>query len=310
MNTCSTNGTNGNQEIGNEMKRIREVLFPAIGIQIITGFNLYQTTPETNNEQQPNKHGEAVISYLHEDLLEERLHYFQIKQMLEKYSDQIKVQRIKHEAITRFSSYRLEEGWRTEEYFLVDQTPVKAEDVDDLIRQDITVIGCGPQNELIIRCERDALEHILEQFRLHANQYEVDQDTGNVVLLEGTNEKKLNPNETWDKAWEIPVIIVYAKGVDKIKTYDKVRKVSFRREKSIVSLIIGDKFDIPYAMGESKSLVIPSFEYYLALRKFVPDEIDDTYFVNKIFFDWINHINWIKVAKTKELYRGMIRGIL
>lgn len=307
MDTCSTNGTNGNQGIDNEMKRIRDVLFPAIGIQIITGFNLY-LTPETNDEQQPTECGEVVISYLHEDLLEEKLHYLQIKQMLDKYSDQIKVQRIKHEAITRFSSYRLEEGWRTEEYYLVDQTPVKTEDVNNLVRQNITVIGCGPQNELIIRCEKDALEYILEQFRLHVNQYEIDQDTGRFVLIDGDIERKENKQTVWDNSWEIPVIIVHADGVDNIKTYERIRRIGFRTSTtSVVSMMVGNKWDTTYETDTPKKLIIPSLEQFLVLNSFNPIEVDDTYFANKIFVDWINEINWRRVAKTVELYSHLFK---
>lgn len=293
-----------------ELKKIRGLLFPAIGIQIITGFNLYPAK-ENSKECSLDSNGKIIrISYLHEDLLEDRLHYMRIKGMLEKYSDQIKTQRIKHEAISRFSSYRLEEGWRADEYFLVDQTPVRKEDIDDLIREDITVIGCGLQNELIIECEKDALEYILEQFRLYANAYEIDHNIGKYVLIPGTNEKKPNPHETWDKAWEIPYIIVRAEGIDRVKTYDKVRKISFQSGNEIASLIIGNKWDTPYAMDESKSLVVPPFGYYLALRNFIPDNINNNYFANRVFVDWINKINWEKVMKTKESYGDIFKDLL
>lgn len=281
-----------------ELKRIRSIFFPAIGIQIITGFNLYPAKENSQDE------GNIRISYLHEDLLEDRLHYMQIKHMLEEYCDQIKIERIKHEVINRFSSYHLEEKWRTDKYFLIDQTPVEEKDVDALIKQDITVIGCGSQNELIIKCEKKDMEYILEQFRLYSNKYEIDADTGEFVLIQGTNKRKPNSNETWDEAWDIPCIIVYADGVDRIKTYDGARKISFNIHNNILSLIIGDKWDTVYE-NESGTLLIPSFEEYLASRDFKPNDINSDYFVNKVFFNWLNHTDWKRVEKTIELYGDM-----
>ena len=292
-----------------ELKRIRSMLFPAIGIQIITGFNVYPTKENSEKDSQDNNGRNIRISYLHEDILEDKLHYIQIKNMLEKYCDQIKTQRIKHKAIDRFSSYRLEIDWRAEQYFLVDQTSVKEEEVDDLIRKNITVIGCGSQNELIIECERDALEYILKQFRLYANRYEINSNTGEYVLIPGVNERKQNPNKIWDKAWETPCIIVHAEKADKIKTYERVRKILFGMHNGIASLIIGNKWDTVYE-DDSGILLIPSFKEYLTLKGFRPNDVDDNHFANKIFFEWINEVNWKRVAKTIEMHGHMFKDIV
>ncbi len=294
-------------QLKDKMKNLRDVLFPAIGLQVITGFNSYVA----KEDSQDNRNEENItINYLHEDLLENKLHYMQIKRMLEKYCDQIKTQKIKHETITRFSSYRLELGWEAEQYFLIDQTSVEEEEVDDLIKQNITVIGCGPQNELIIECDKDVLEYILEQFRLYANKYEINQDTGEYVLISKTNRIKPNLRKTWDKSWEIPCIIVRAEGIDKIKTYEKVREISFKIDDEIASLIIGDKWGIGYDNDESATLSIPPFKEYLSLKNFMPDNINSNYSANKIFFDWINKVNWKMVAKTQELYPHMFNDII
>lgn len=302
-----------NQE-DEELKKIRSVLFPAIGIQIITGFNQYPSKTENKLLKKlksfiQKKANVIKINYLHEDLLEDRLHYMQIKRMLEKYCDQIKIQRIKHEAISRFSSYRLEEKWRADEYFLVDQKPIKEEDVDALIKQNITIIGCGLQNELIIRSEKQDMEVILEQFRLHANKYEINPDTGEYILMPRTNEIKLNPNETWDEPWEIPCITVRAEGINKVKTYEKVRKISFDMHNSIASLIIGNKWDTVYE-NKFGTLLIPHFKEYLTSKDFRPDDINSDYFANKIFFNWINEVDWKRVAKTIEMYGYMFKDLL
>src|SRR3989344_4814123 len=145
-----------------EIIKLRDVLFPAIGVQIITGFNVYKTKEKAKDS---NPHI-ARISYLYEDSEEGVMHYDQIENMLRKYCNQIMTQKIKHEDVSRFGSYRVEEGWRAKEYFLIDQTHVKEDDIGDFIKKDITVIGCGLQNELIIECDKNDLSHILEQFRL------------------------------------------------------------------------------------------------------------------------------------------------
>ncbi|MEM4263552.1 MAG: hypothetical protein QW666_01490 [Candidatus Woesearchaeota archaeon] len=295
---------NAEQTTDEEIRKLRSVLFPAIGIQIITGFNLYPTSDASSDDAQ-----EITISYLHEDLLEEKLHYLQIKRMLEKYCDQVKTQRLEHDVINRFSSYRLDEGWRAEQYLLVDQTPVKEEEVDDMIKQSITVIGCGKQNELIIKCEQDALNHILEQFRVYANKHEIDRETGRFVYISGTNAKKQNLNPTWTNAWEIPTIIVNARGLNEIKTYEKVRKVTFSLCSGLVSLILGDKLYNAYKEEETATWGIPSFKDYLALKNLKPDDIDNNYFANHIFFDWINRINWEYVVKTKELHGNLLKDV-
>ena|GEM_PF-5798772 len=283
-----------------ELRKIRGLLFPAIGIQIITGFNIYPASDSFYCDDCAVK-----ISYLHEDLLEGRPHYEEIKSMLQKYCDQIKVQRIEHEAINRFSSYNLEEGWRADRYFLVDQTPVKEEDVDELIRQKITVVGCGKQNELIIKCEQDSMEYILEQFRLHANKYEINPDIGNFVLVAGTNTRKLNQNKLWTNAWEVPTIIVYARDINKIKAYEKAKSISLDLPDGIVNLVIGNKWNKSYAQSKPETLFIPSFEEYLISKDFSSFRIDNNHFANKIFFDWINKIDWARVKRTIELHADL-----
>jgi hypothetical protein len=290
-----------NSKENQEIKKLRTLLFPAIGLQIITGFNMYPKKDVSDCFEGKN----IEISYLHEDILEGKLHYIGIKQMLEKYCDQIKTQRIEHEAITRFSSYRLEESWEAEEYFLIDQTPVKLENIEDLIKQNITIIGCGMQNELIIRCEKDIMYYILEQFRLYANKYEISSETGKIILTPETGRIKLNQNETWHGAWEIPTIIVRAPRFNKIKTYEKVKKISFNVENEDVSLIIGNKWDERYINEEDRNLAIPSFQDYSVFKGFNAQKIDDNYFANEIFFDWLNEIKWERVKKTLELYTNL-----
>lgn len=287
-------------QTNDEITKIRKVLFPAIGIQIITGFNLYGP-----NEQLPavSRDDKIVrISYLHEDLVQNAPHYEQIKRMLEKYCDQTRVQKLEHEVISRFSSYLLEEQWRTKQYFLIDQTPVKEKDVDELVRQNITVIGCGSQNELVIQCEINDIAAILEQFRLCANKYEIDVDTGEYVLSLGTDQRTLNLHKTWNEPWEVPCIFVHARTIDKIKTYARVKEVSFALPQGIASLVIGKKWDTACDTKTPVSLLIPSFEQYLESLNFAPVKVNNAYFANRIFFNWINEVNWKRVAKTLEMY--------
>ena len=74
-------------------------------------------------------------------------------------------------------------------------------------------------------------------------------------------------------------------------------------------MIIGNKWHSPYAIDETKSLVIPSFEDYLRLKNYKVDEVNSNYFVNRVFFNWINDINWAKVSKTKELHKNMFEDV-
>lgn len=298
---------NADQTTDEEIRKLRSVLFPAIGIQIITGFNVYG-----QNEQKPvvsSDDKNVRISYLHEDLVQNAPHYEQIKRMLEKYCDQAKIQKIEHEVISRFSSYLLEEDWPAKEYFLIDQTHVKKEDVAGLIKQNITVIGCGSQNELIITCEMSDINAILEQFRLYANKYEVDLNTGEYVYTAATGKPKSNPHETWTMPWEVPCIIVNTQGMDEIKTYARVRKISFDLQHRVASLFIGNKWDLAYKEDESSSLAVPTFRDYLAFKSFKPSSIDSNYFANLVFFNWINAIKWERVAKTKESYKHIFEKL-
>lgn len=295
------------EQTTDEIRRIRNILFPAIGIQIITGFNLYDSKENLFASSHDDKN--IKISYLHEDLIQNAPHYEQIKRMLEKYCDQARIQKIEHEVISRFSSYLLEEDWPAKEYFLIDQTPIKKEDVDGLIKQNITVIGCGSQNELVIKCDASDMDAILEQFRLCANKYEIDPNTGEYVYTAATGKPKSNPHETWAMPWEVPCIIVNTQEMDEIKTYARVRKISFDLQHGIASLLIGNKWDTANKEDESSGLAIPTFRDYLAFKSFKPSSIDSNYFANLVFFNWINAIKWERVAKTKESYKHMFEKL-
>ena len=57
-------------------------------------------------------------------------------------------------------------------------------------------------------------------------------------------------------------------------------------------------------------LLIPSFKEYLTLKGFRPNDVDDNHFANKIFFEWINEVNWKRVAKTIEMHGHMFKDIV
>ena len=117
----------------------------------------------------------------------------------------------------------------------------------------------------------------------------------------------LNPNPTWMNAWEIPTIIIKASALDRINAYEKAKKLTFRVSDGTLSTIIGDKWNNAYEKKSPNALLIPSFEEYLAAREFLPENISDKYFVNGIFFDWLNKIDWKKVEKTIESYGYMFK---
>jgi hypothetical protein len=66
--------------------------------------------------------------------------------------------------------------------------------------------------------------------------------------------------------------------------------------------MIGNKWDVAKEQDESQTLIIPSFKEYLSLKNIKSYNIDNNHFTNRIFFNWINEINWAKVAKTTEDY--------
>lgn len=123
-----------------------------------------------------------------------------------------------------------------------------------------------------------------------------------------TTEKKENTQEVWDNSWEIPVIIVHADGVGNIKTYERVKRIGFRTATtSMVSLMVGNKWNTIYETDNPEKLMIPSLEQFLSLNNFSPIEVDENYFANKIFVDWINEINWHRVANTVESYSHLFK---
>ena len=281
-----------------ELGKIRSVFFPTIALQIVTGFNIYKDYKPFNDYGK-----NIIISYLHTDLTKGKSHFEQIKRMLEEYTDRITIQRIKHEVISRDSSYGVKAGWETDEYFLPNQKPVKKEDVRGLLEDNVTVIGCEEQNELLIKCEKEALEHILEKFRLHLNRHEIDAETGEAVMDNLTGKKKFNPR-AWDNAWEIPPIII--SGVDRdIKSYERVKKINFDMPHDMVSLIIGGKWDKPPKDNTGRELFIPSLKDYLKMKNLNPTSVDYNHLTNKIFFDLLEYTDWEKVDKSYKMFKEL-----
>lgn len=274
---------------------LRRLLFPAVAMDIITGYNIY---PETVTPP------DAVfcVSYLHNKLSENDEHFRELERKVTDFGMTLLLEPEWCQRVDRTAAYLLEGGWEADEYYDARGQEIKKECVDKHIKQGVPVIGVSKQYDLRIGVNnRKNLEALLEIFRKHANAYLINKKTGKIITYPASKgrTKKQNRKHKISDAWEVPFISIDTGEPVQLPGYQSVRKIYLEGFDIDISLLIDRKWDGRIVHPEEAGLVYPTFQGYL--RHFKVQTIESDSIINKVLADHLNKVDWRKLRCARQV---------
>ncbi len=266
------------------MEDLRRLLFPAIAVDIITGYNAYQE-PVTPFD------AKFRVSYLHSNLNENDAHRKQLEHKVREYGISVVLKPQRCQRVDRTAAYRLERGWQADEYYDAKGNRVQEGAVEQLIKQGAPIIGVSKQYDLRIGIDdRKTLDALLEVFRKYVNAYLINKKTGKIVTYPRGKERKSRENRKHRliDAWEVPFISVDTVEKLRLPGYQHVKRISLKSFGSDVSSLVDRKWDGKIIEPET-GLRYPTFREYLEYAGVPPTTADTA--VNKVLADWINTVD-------------------
>jgi len=277
-------------------EELRKLLFPAIAIDMITGYNIYQE-PATPSD------AKFRVSYLHSNLKEEDEHRKQLEQKVNEFGISIVLKPQRCQRVDRTAAYRLEQGWQADEYYDAKGNKVPEDAVDQFIKRGMPIIGVSKQYDLRIGInDRKTLDALLEIFRKHTNAYLINKKTGKIVTYSKGEERRSRENRKHRiiDAWEVPFISVDTGEQVLLPGYQRVKRISLNGFGSDVSSLIDKKWDGNIVEPETGTRY-PTFRAYLEYAG-IRATIADTA-INKVLADWINKVDWEKLRQARQVIR-------
>ena len=189
------------------LQKYRELLFPAIGQRIITGYNVYID----------RKTGQApfVISYLHSDLDADETgkphrHKQELLEVLQKSSDIQTGEQIVNSVVDRLAVYKIGEWDENPAGLKFYDTSGRELKPEELLTYRGTIIAEGRQFELSIMVgDETDVKHVLDLFNKYTYKMKVNS--------RGEIKEEMNPYAIFG-AWEIPLLVVTAQ--TRLKRHD------------------------------------------------------------------------------------------
>ncbi len=275
----------------NELKKL---LFPAIAMDIITGYNEYQNpTPPLNTKYK--------ISYLHSNLKNDDEHRKELEEKVREFGINFVLQPQKYQRVDRTASYRLERGWQADEYYNANGTRVANKDIDALINQKVPIIGVTKQYDLRIGLDdRKTLDILLEILRKHTNAYMINKKTGETVTYLKGNERKYKRNKKHAiiDAWEIPFISIETDETADIHGYQYVKRIALKGFDALISTLIDKKWESIIKHPKS-GFLYPTFKSYLDYIS-ISGEVSEIK-VNRVLANWLNIVDWERLEQARQV---------
>ncbi|MEK6874947.1 MAG: hypothetical protein AABX52_04325 [Nanoarchaeota archaeon] len=275
-----------------KIDNVKTILFPAIAIDIVTGYNTYQKPviiPKTK----------FLVSYLHSNLRADDEHHQDLERKVQEYGISTVFSSQCCHRVDRTAIYRLEQGWQAEQYYDIKGNRVQDDKINNLVKQGVPIIGISKQYDLRIGIDdRKSLDCLLEVFRRHANAYIINKRTGNIVMHSKWLKRKRNQKYKIRDAWEIPYITVESKDSLYLQGYESIKKISVEGFDVDINLLIDKKWD-EYLVEPKTGLKYPTLRSYFDYTG-TKSKISAVS-VNKLFADWINTLHWERVKKARSI---------
>lgn len=264
-------------------KRIKEILFPAIAVDIITGYDIYK-------EKQKGFNTKFTVNYLHANLEPADVHRQELEEKIKEYGLHVILQSIRCQRLDRTAIYRLEYGWRADEYYDAGGNSITIEQVDELVKYNVPVIGLSKQYNLRIGIDdKKTLDILLNILRKHANAYVINKKTGKPVKYYSDDWLKHNRKHKIHDAWDIPFIGVETTEDINLEGYQRVNKIFIESFVDDIYTFVDKKWaDI--IRHPQKGIVYPTFKAYLE-DAHISYSVSHA-LVNNILVDWLNEARW------------------
>ncbi len=250
-----------------KIQKIRETLFPLIGNNVITGFNIYE-----NQFHQKSKY---LLSYLHSELNPEDKHRQELIEKIKQYADIDIIQNMLFEIVDRHTSYKLKSGWKAGHYYTIKAKLLTETEANLALKRKDVVIGVDIQDDMKIHIDdyRELLQ-VIDVFNRYANTYVINKNTGKFEkkrkgkkLINIFNEKAI------PGSWEIPLITLSTKEKRIPDSLDRIKEIGID-EDVYLSVLIDKKYE--------------DFMFFLDQTKFKKVEKKEIVSANKVFVEWMN----------------------
>lgn len=246
-----------------EVKKYRTLLFPLLGYNVITGFNIYETKQPTESK--------FILNYLHSDLDENKSHRQELEEKLKAFFNTLSFRKITFEKIDRHTAYKLKKGWEAQKYYNISGEELKGKELGRARFLNETIIGAAYQNDLEMPIDSiNDLKKILEIFRKHCNFYLIDKNKGTYVKSKKGN--KLRNRQRIVDSWEIPLIILKSEEELNLISFPKVDEIKIEKDSFFIDII-----------ADNRTKILTEF-----LQKCGEFPNSNRAYANKSFIDWIN----------------------
>ncbi|HLC22239.1 MAG TPA: hypothetical protein VJJ79_00510 [Candidatus Nanoarchaeia archaeon] len=275
-------------------ERIKEILFPAIAVDIITGYDVYK-------EKQKGLNTTFTVNYLHANLEPTDAHRQELEEKIKEYGIHSILQSIRCQRLDRTAIYRLEYGWHADEYYDAEGNSITLDQVNELIKHESTVIGLSKQYNLQMGIDdKKTLDLLLNILRKHANLYVINKKTGKPVKYSSDNGLKQNRKHKIHDAWEIPIIGVETAKDIQLEGYRRVNKIFMDGFGDDIYTFVDKKW-ADTIKHPKKNLVYPTFKEYL-------EDTNISYsvshsLVNNILVEWLNEARWKLLENAQRSLR-------
>lgn len=204
----------------------RRVLFPIIGNNVITGYNLYHDRHKSN--------AGYAVTYFHSDLGTTRSrHLTELSDRLKESCNPKIVEKITNSVVTRMAAYKIGDWEENPEGLRFFDRGGNEIQIDELESYEGIMVAEGIQFELNLEVyNRNELRDLLRVLKRAVNFYELDYYGR---MKEYENRPKINP-EAVHNAWEIPLITV--DGEIRLVEFLSCKEVNIRRAKHEVSILV------------------------------------------------------------------------
>lgn len=256
-----------------EVKEYRALLFPLLGYNVVTGFNIYETKPATASK--------FILNYLHSDLDENKPHRQELEEKLKEFFNTLSFKKIVFEKIDRHTAYKLKKGWEAQKYYNMSGEELKGKELEKARFLNETIIGAAYQNDLEISIDSiNDLKKIIELFRKYCNFYLIDKNKGKYVMSKKSN--KLRNRQRIIDSWEIPLILLKSEEELNLRSFPRVNEIKIEKDLFFIDIIV-----------DNRTKLLTEF-----LQKCGEVPNLNRAYANKIFVDWINEGLYSKKYRT------------
>ena len=217
----------------NALSKIRQLLFPLIGYNVITGFNIYK--------KQQTKKSEYRVRYSHSDLDTTDTHHKELIEKIGRFTDVAIDENASFEKVDRHTSYRLKRGWKSAKYYDIEARQLTKKEAIEAMNRKETIIGTDFQKDLRIDLDDySSLTQLLNIFVDYCHAYTIDRQNGKFKknLNPKSRERRIVNQNAISNAWEIPLITISSNREEIHPSFRAIKEICIDENNFYISILI------------------------------------------------------------------------